>query len=212
VILTIGERQFGPKEIVAALHQHNLLPQLIRELVIDAAIEGIECTETEQQIARSDPSETIDLRQLKIEKFKQQQWGDRVESYFLERKTKLDRAIYSLLRTKDVGMAQELYCRLLEEEASFEELARQYSQGPEAKTGGLVGPVELSNPHPTLAKMLSIGEPGKLWPPTLLKEWYVIVRLEKFIPAQLDEKMRQQMLDEQFQLWLREQVQAASTS
>jgi len=47
--------------------------------------------------------------------------------------------------------------------AVLAELARD-SQGPEAETGGLIGPVELSNPHPAIAQMLSISKPSHLWP------------------------------------------------
>lgn len=42
--------------------------------------------------------------------------------------------------------------------------------------------------------------------PTRLGEWLVIVRLEKFIPAKLDNRMRQQLLTELFATWLQEQL------
>ena len=45
--------------------------------------------------------------------------------------------VYSLIRSKDPGVAQELYFRIQEGENTFSELARQYSQGSEAQTGGL---------------------------------------------------------------------------
>ncbi len=128
----------------------------------------------------------------------------------MKRKAYFDQVIYSLLRTKDVGMAQELYCRLLEKEASFTELAQQYSQGAEAKTGGKVGPVPLSNIHTDLGRMLSVSKPGQLWPPSRLNDWYVIVRLEEFVPAQLDEKMKQKLLQECWQKWLEEQLQTVN--
>jgi len=51
-----------------------------------------------------------------------------------------------VIRTKDPGVAQELYFRIQAGEQSFAEVAREYSQGPEAYTCGLLGPVELSMP------------------------------------------------------------------
>ena len=104
-------------------------------------------------------------------------------------------------------MDLKLYFRIQEGEQSFAELAREYSQGPEAQTGGLVGPVELTTPHPVLAQMLRVSQLSQLWPPTRLGEWIVIVRLEKFISAQLDESMRQRLLNECFATWLQEQLQ-----
>jgi parvulin-like peptidyl-prolyl isomerase len=148
----------------------------------------------------------LTTRRLRIEKFKQATWGNKLESYFLKRKGQLDQAIYSLLRTKDVGIAQELYFRIQEREQSLAELAKAYSQGPEAQTSGVVGPVELGSLHPNLAKLLRVSQPGQLWSPMQLGEWLVIVRLEKLIPAQLNKFMRQRLLRELFEAWLQEQL------
>jgi parvulin-like peptidyl-prolyl isomerase len=150
--------------------------------------------------------EALAIRGLLIEKFKQTTWGHKLESYFLSRKGQLDRVIYSLIRTQDPGIAQELYFRIQEGEQSFADLAREYSQGPEAQTGGLIGPVELSTPHPTVAQMLRTSQPGQLYPPIRLGEWLVIIRLEKFIPTQLDASIRQRLLNECFSIWLSEQL------
>jgi parvulin-like peptidyl-prolyl isomerase len=67
--------------------------------------------------------------------------------------------------------------------------------------------VELSVPHAALGRILSISQPGQLWPPTKVGDWFVVVRLEKFLPAKLDEVTRQRLLDELFNHWLIEQVQ-----
>lgn len=125
----------------------------------------------------------------------------------MTRKSQLDRIIYSLIRVTDGGMAQELYFRILEGEQTFAQLAQQYSEGSEAQTGGLIGPVELSVPHPALAQRLRVAQPGKVNPPVRLEQWWVILRLEKFIPAQLDEAMKQKLLNELFLTWLDQQVQ-----
>ncbi|PSR13332.1 peptidylprolyl isomerase, partial [filamentous cyanobacterium CCP3] len=72
-----------------------------------------------------------------------------------------------------------------------------------------IGPVELSVPHPALSRILAISQPGQLWPPTRVGEWFVVVRLEKFLPARLDDATRQRLTDELFNTWLQEQVQTA---
>lgn len=231
VVLQIGDRQIMAEELLPLLAGYQLLPQLLQEILIDHAIANIDCTVEETQAAQEqfyqqqqitseetkqawlsrygmtpDQLEALASRELKIEKFKQITWGPKLESYFLNRKGQLDKVIYSLIRTQDIGIAQELYFRVLEGEQSFAELARNYSQGPEAQTDGLIGPVELSVPHPTLAQMLTLSQPGQLCPPTRIGEWLVMVRLEKFIPAQLDDAMRQRLLNECFNTWLREQL------
>jgi parvulin-like peptidyl-prolyl isomerase len=231
-LLQVGDRIIKSDEIIPLLANYQLLPQLLREVLIDQAITSIKCTSEETAIAcqqlyeqnqltteterqawlerygmSPEQLEALATRGVKIEKFKQQTWGHKLEAYFLDRKAQLDKVIYSLIRTQDMGVAQELYFRIQTQEQSFAELAREYSQGPEAETGGLIGPVELSNPHPAIAQMLSISKPSHLWPPRRLGEWLVIVRLEKFIPAQLDKPMRQRLLHELFVVWLSEQLQ-----
>lgn len=230
-ILRIGDRTITAEELIPLLASYQLLTPLLRELIIDQAIASVSCTPEEtaqaqkqffeqQQITSEEAKqawaaqhkmtaeqlEALAVRGLKIEKFKQATWGHKLESYFLSRKAQLDRVIYSLIRTQDPGTTQELYFRIQEGEQPLAELAREYSQGPEAETGGLIGPVELSTPHPMIAQMLRLSQPGQLCPPTRLGEWFVIVRLEKFFPAQLDGPMRQRLLNECFATWLSEQL------
>ncbi|MEQ9671357.1 peptidylprolyl isomerase [Coleofasciculus sp. G2-EDA-02] len=230
-ILKVGDQTITAEEVIPLLAKYQLLPQLLREIIIDQAIATVHCTdeektaaceqfyaknqltsEEERQAWRDRQGVTLEqveelaVRGLKLEKFKQETWGHKIESYFLKRKGRLDRVIYSLIRTKEAAIAQELYFRIQEGEQSFNELARDYSQGPEAQTGGLVGPVELSTPHPTLAQMLTVSQPGQLWPPTRLGDWFIVIRLEKFLPVQLDDAMRQRLLEEMFTTWLQEQL------
>lgn len=54
---------------------------------------------------------------------------------------------------------------------------------------------------------MRVSQPGQLWPPTRIEDWWVIVRLEKFMPAQLDEAMRRRLLEELFLAWLQEESQ-----
>lgn len=231
VILQVGDRTITAEEIIPLLANYQLLPQLLRELIIDEAIAPFSCTPEEtaeacqrfyeqNKLATEEAQQAwleaqgmqveqlaaIATRSLRIQKFKQATWENKLEAYFLKRKAQLDRVIYSLVRVKELGIANELYFRLQAEEQSFADLAREYSQGPEAQTGGLIGPVEMSTPHPSLARMLAASQPGQLLPPTRIGEWIVVVRLEKLIPTQLDDTTRRQLLDELFNNWMQEQL------
>lgn len=218
-------------KITPLLKQYGILPQLVREIIIDCAISSIELSQEEvftiykqfyqeqqlnsdgdlqawlsaRQITRSLLDYTV-TRGAKLEKFKRANWLSQLESYFMQRKAKLDRVVYSLIRVNDIGIAQELYFRIAEGEQTFQELASEYSQGTEASTGGLLGPMELATPHPALANLLATSQPGQLLPPTRLAEWFMIVRLEKLIPAKLDEPTQQRLLNELFENWLQNQV------
>jgi parvulin-like peptidyl-prolyl isomerase len=230
-VLQLADRTLDTKEIIPLLTQYHLIPHLLRETIIDRAIASIQCTpeeisqtcelarqhwqldtELKQQEWRSHYSlsqtdfEQLATRPLRIEKFKQAKWGKKLESYFLHRKTQLDSVLFSLLRVRDRNVANELYFRILEGESSFAEVARQYSQGTEAQTGGLIGPIELGRLSPELAELLHPSAIGVVQPPVLMVEWQIIVRVEQRISAQLDDQMQQRLLQEQFEQWLQEQM------
>lgn len=230
-VLQVGDRQMTAIEVLPLLEKYQMLPALIKEVVLDQAIAPISCTPEEEKIAGQKLAQhyqitsdellqrwlkqnnlsleqwnAIAIRQLKIEKFKHLTWGNDLESYFSQRKHQLNRVVYSLIRTNDIGIAQEIYFRLQAGEQTFAELAKEYSQGTEAQTNGLIGPVELQTIHPALAKMLSTSQPQQLLPPTQLENWIVIVRLEKMLLTQLDNSLRQRLLNERFNSWLQAQI------
>jgi parvulin-like peptidyl-prolyl isomerase len=230
-ILQIGKKAIQAHEVPFLLQRYQIMPHIWRGVIIDEAIADIYCTESECITAITDlekkhhitseiqrqtwldnqdmtleQTQDLAIRNRKIEKFKTITWGNKVESYFLKRKASLEQVIYSLIRHKDEGIANEIYFRIQAGEQCFAELACEYSQGFEAYTGGIMGPVPLSNPHPAISQLLSVSKTGQLWSPRLIGEWYVIVRLEKLLPAQLDEAMRRKLIDELFEQWLTEEV------
>ncbi|MEG3438452.1 peptidylprolyl isomerase [Pannus brasiliensis CCIBt3594] len=234
-VIAIGDQKIEDKELFPLLAKYGMLTQLAREIIIDRAIADIDCTPEEENFARSRfyqqnqiaseervqdwlrqngmTAEQLDRlvsREIKLEKFKQQAWESKLESYFLQVKEQLDKVVYSLIRTKDAGIAQELFFRIQEGENTFAELAKEYSQGAEAQTGGLIGPVELHVPHPQIGRMLASSKPGQLWPPARIGDWIVILRLEKYLSCELDPPTRQRLRDDLFQQWLAGQLQTVS--
>ncbi len=234
-VLQIANHTVTEAEIIPLLACYNIIPQFLCELIIDRAIAPIKCTpeeitkacqkfyqhwglisETEIQAWREryglsqEQLEDLATRKLKVEKFKQATWGHSLVSYFFQRKSQLDRVIFSLIRIKDRFIANELYFRITEGEQSFAQLAHEYSEGPEAQTKGLMGPVELGSLHPILAQLLYTSNEGVVQPPVTLGEFQVIVCVEKFIPAQLDEFMRQRLLQEKFEAWFQHQLNQLS--
>jgi parvulin-like peptidyl-prolyl isomerase len=224
------------EEVIALLQKYWMLPQLQRELILDAELDAVICSQEETFSAykafyqkyqiNSDADRTAwlernkctleqfehsVLRTIKLDRFKQTTFGGKVDSYFLQRKAQLDRVVYSLLRVKDPHLAQELFFRIQDKEATFTELAKQYSGGQEAENGGMVGPHEMSVPHPALAQKLSSLKSGQLAPPLQVVDWFVIVRLEKYLPAQLDSSMRARLIEEMYDRWLQEKLNSVES-
>ncbi len=113
---------------------------------------------------------------------------------------------YSLIRHRDQFVIQELFFRLQTQEADFVTLAQDYSQGAERQTCGFVGPCELGTLHARLAKLLRVAKLHQVNAPFKIEDWFVIVKLEAWLPAQYSAAMEQRLLDELFQQWLAEQM------
>jgi parvulin-like peptidyl-prolyl isomerase len=147
------------------------------------------------------------IQPLRLQRFVADRFLPKAEARFLQRKTQLDRVVYSLLRLEDAGLARELYLRINEGESDFAELAARYAEGPERTTRGVVGPVPLMQAHPVLAERLRTATPGVLMEPFRIEKWWLVVRLETYSPATLDEDTAQQMARELFEESVEEAVQ-----
>ena len=100
------------EEIIPLLNRYGMLSRLAYEDIIDRAIADIKCTPQEIAIAckllqhqgsnlrKNQTFLASAIRNLKLEKFKQQTWGDRILAFFAQRRKQLDRVVYSIVKTK----------------------------------------------------------------------------------------------------------------
>jgi parvulin-like peptidyl-prolyl isomerase len=225
--LQIGNSQIPCDRVLQQLYDAQLLPQLLREIVIDELIDRvagdyqIDLTPTPEEFERlsaqvaeitpfqgmnEDQIEAITLRTLKLHKFKQAGWGQKVSGYYQSVQHQLYRVSYSILQIEDGLIAQEVFFRIQSGEQSFAELAVQYSLDPSAKKGGLVGPMLSRDLPPAIAQVLQQLSPGQLSPLFQLDRHYGFIRLNELTPPQLDESMHQVLLDELFESWIQAQI------
>ena len=231
-VLQVGDLSFTAEQVLPLISKYRMVPQLAREIVIEKAIEDHYITEAEhltacqqfyqrqqlqteldleqwlqqQHLTRSDFGELID-RELRLDKFKAAKWEHQLESYFCQRKAHIDQVIFSMIRVKDFDIAEEIYFRLFTKEASFVELAPLYSEGAEARTKGISGPVELGKIDPVLANALLTSQAAEILPPNKIGGWWVVCQREAIIATQLDEATRQRLTEELFTTWLTAEVQ-----
>ena len=218
-------------ETRALLSRHNLLKAWVRAEITATAVQTIAVPEEEgaelwnryleehnikdddalgkhlQQIGLSaeDLHWQLELPQ-RIRKYSQEHFQHKAEARFLARKEELDRVVYSLLRVNDGFLARELYLRIAGSEANFSDLAAEYSQGPEAKTKGIIGPVPMRQAHPALSERLRTSQPGQLLEPFNIEQWWLVARLERYEAARFDTVTAEQMTTELFQEWVQEEM------
>jgi hypothetical protein len=215
--LEITNQPMTGEELISFLRSSHLLPQVIREMIIERAIAPIEYTPEELQFvyqqlqSQQYPPANLQagaIRQLKIYKFQEINWGQDIPSYFLAQKNNLDQVSFSIIQTSNAEIIQEVYFRLTEGEEKFAELAKQYSQGGESQNGGAVGQIKLSSLPQRIGEILRTSQPGKISSIVYLEneKMFIILRLDKFSPAELTQKIRQELLKELFEKWLQEQI------
>ena len=182
--------------------EQNLMQEWLQQHGVSTP-EALEPWLTRQRLLRDDVV-MLSTQAERLRRFRHHRWGEEVEIHFLRRKPELDEAIYSLLRVGDRSLAEELHQQLLDGEAEFADLAERFSEGPESRSRGLVGPHSLTTAHPEIAGRLRVGQAGQLWPPFPAAEFWVVLRLEEKIAARLNQEMRERLLHELFDGWLQE--------
>jgi len=165
--------------------------------------------EFEQWLKQSNHTEEsffkVTIGNLKMNKYVLDNFGHMTESHFLKNQDKLDTVVYSLIRTKDIYLANELYQRIKEGEDDFGDLASQYSTGPEKNTKGIVGPVSVATGHPLIKDLIRSSTVGEIEKPRNLDSMMIIFRLESLQKATLDETTKLSLAKELFMLWVNEQ-------
>ena len=218
-------------EALALLQRHNLLRPLVRAEILSKTVETIDLSaEQRDQVwndfkaknelnnaeifkayLKNNGLKESDLRwqlelPIRVKIYSQEHFQHKAEARFLARKEQLDKVVYSLLRLQDKCLARELYLRISGGEANFADLAAEYSQGPEAKTKGIVGPVPMTQAHPFVSERLRTSQPGQLLQPFQIDQWWLLIRLERYEPAKFDNNTRQRMAQELFQEWLNQEL------
>lgn len=147
---------------------------------------------------------------FKLEKLKAKIVESRLQEHFIERKVFFDRVVLSRIVVESHDLAEELYTQV-KEGASFEELAREYSQAEERVANGMMGPVSRGTLPDALRAAIDAATPGELIGPVEVEKFWAIFRVEQFLPATLeDNQLRQAMQNELFERWIGEKIQTMS--
>ena len=218
-------------ETIDLLDKHQVLKPLIIKTLVKDKLKNIKRTSKDTQFAKQTIINEAKLRNEanykewiekqiqsentlleiyseanRIKKYCLEKYVHLAESRFLKRKDELDQVTYSLLRVKDQYLANEIYLRLTNNEASFSDLAKEFSTGPEKNSNGLVGPVPIKSSHPILSTRLQNYKIGEINQPLNIEGLWIIVRVESFVKAILDEKMELLMSQEIFSEWLEQET------
>jgi hypothetical protein len=167
---------------------------------------------------------------FKLEKLKAQVTEPKLQEYFIERKLFLDRVVLSRIIVAQAELAEELASQI-EEGASFEQLAREYSIAEDRIVNGMMGPVSRGTLPDVLRAAVDSARPGELIGPFELASvnaqasplpsqdaiasqeqgGWILFRVWQFLPASLeDRQLKQALQNELFEQWLAQKIQNMS--
>ncbi|GAB1541565.1 hypothetical protein NUACC21_42360 [Scytonema sp. NUACC21] len=144
---------------------------------------------------------------FKLEKLKAVVTEPKLQEFFIERKVFLDRVVLSRIIVDNRELAEELQIQI-EEGASFEQLAKEYSLAEDKIVNGMMGPVSRGTMPDILRAAIDVASAGQVVGPIELEQRYGLFRLEQFLPASLeDTQLKQALQNELFEKWLAEKIQ-----
>ena len=186
---------------------YNIAQEELLDKIDNKSKQYIDYTENQRKGQGAEGAQ--DLRQ----NFIKEKWlKPQINDYFYKRKRDLDQVVYSMLRLNDIGLAEELYLRLKNEEAEISELAYEYSLGPEKYTKGIVGPMPLSKTNEQVRAISTKENIGKLNKPLVIQKTIVIAVVEHIIEASLTSEMEDKLIEELYNIELQKAVNKITES
>ena len=145
---------------------------------------------------------------LSRSKLAQHLFGDKIESYFFSHQLDyVGAAMYEVVSDNE-DLAMELFYSMSEGEIGFPEVARLYIQDRDlGRSGGYRGIVRRQELKPEIAAAVFAAKPPQLLKPIITSEAVHLVLVEEIVPAQLDEKLRSEILDHLFKSWLQLKIE-----
>lgn len=107
----------------------------------------------------------------------------------------------------DRDLALELFYALQEGEISFQEIARQYIQDHKLRcAGGYQGLRSRRDFRPEIAAAVFDAKPPEILKPITTSKGIHLIWVEAIVQPQLDEELRQKIINELFSDWLKQQI------
>lgn len=213
--LLIGDilRQHVIEQEIQARTDLDINPALTEQAIIDFRLQNqlTDSKQFQEWLASQGTDRSTFHTQInfgfKLEKLKAAVTQPKLQEYFIERKLFLDRVVISRIIVAEQELAEELASQI-EEGASFEQLAKEYSLTDDRLVNGMMGPISRGSLPDVLRAALDAADPGEVVGPLAIDGRWGLFRVEQFLPASLEQNQLKQVLEnELFEQWLAEKIQ-----
>jgi hypothetical protein len=158
----------------------------------------------QQRISAEEWSQGIKI-ELLTQKLKVHLFGDVVDDHYINNRDNYRRVALSQILVTDLSEALKIARLLREEKASFCALALEHSQGKQSKeSGGFMGIHFLAELMPEIVQAIAEAQDGEIVNPIQTRFGHHILKVEKWFPVELNETVRETILELFFNAWLQE--------
>ena len=158
----------------------------------------------QQQISAEEWSQGIKVERL-TQKLKEHLFGDIVDNHYISNRDNYKRVALSQILVTDLSEALKISRLLREENASFCGLAIEHSKGKQSREGGgFMGIRFLSELMPEIVQAIAALPAGEILDPIQTRFGYHILKIEKWLPIEFNQTVRDMILELFFETWLQE--------
>ncbi|MGB3759103.1 MAG: peptidylprolyl isomerase [Rivularia sp. (in: cyanobacteria)] len=131
-------------------------------------------------------------------------FSPQVEKFFYENRINYEAAVTYEVILEDRDLALELFYAFEEGEITFSEISRLYIQEPELRrASGYQGVRHRKDFRPEVAAAVFAANPPQILKPVTSSKGIYLIWVEEIIKPELEEDLRQQIIDELFTGWLK---------
>ncbi|QNG27774.1 hypothetical protein [Synechococcus sp. HK01-R] len=227
--LVIADQHLNTEELIDLMRRQGAIPRLAQEWLLDQVLAETPLSSEEQSdllrdyrlsnglesdeafldhLQKRHINEALLIKMIsrphQVVRYREERWGPRAQSLYLQHKDQFDTVTYQRLEAADADVMQEIYFRLKDGEESWDSLARQFpGAGPDATA--LRGPVPVAELEAPVLEVLRHCEPGKVARPIQIGSLVVVVSLVGFQPSSFNDELRTVLLRQAFESWLQEE-------
>ena len=224
--MKINNKSYGLRELTDVLRRNNQVLPIARELILDSELSEIVLTDNKVVSLLQKYREENDIldhskfsahlkanyldeeslqrileRAEKVSVFKEEMWGPRAHSLYLQNKEKYDSISFYLLSSPSKDVIQEIYFRVKDGEETWTTMASQLSS-PAQSINPKIGPVAVNSVPDIIVRTMRQHGKFTITSPIRHGNSYYIAELLEIQAAGFDSILREKILNQQLQLWL----------
>ncbi len=142
---------------------------------------------------------------LLVQKLTKTLFNQEVEQYFAKNRFQFDRVVLYQMIFSDEQLAQDVFYQIKNSEISFYEAASRYGRDEQPPCCDYAQFYRWML-NPKIAASVFDQQIGQVLEPVEIEQGYHLIKVERILSAELTPELRQELLNQRFQTWLKSEL------